>query len=98
MINSSKAGARPPCSAPAPLLPPASHDSSWSCAGEIAQEEFTHQFINDTQFGVSLSLFALFGVLWRRHFVCFLFVCFGFFQTGSVPLSQLLSPCVCSCA
>lgn len=100
MIISSKAGARPPCSAPTPLLPPASLEGSWSCAGEIAQAEFPHRFINDTQFGVSLYLFGLFGVFLEEAFCFFFFffICFGLFQTGAVPLSQLLSPCVCSCA
>lgn len=47
--------------------------------GEIARVGFPHQFINDAQFGVSLSL-AGFGVFWRG----FLFVCFvGFFPDWS---------------
>lgn len=47
--------------------------------GEIARVGFPHQFINDAQFGVSLSL-AGFGVFWRGV----LFVCFvGFFSDWS---------------
>lgn len=88
MIISSKAGARPPCSAPTPLLPPASLEGSWSCAGEIAQVEFPHRFINDTQFGVSLYLFCfVWGFFLEEEFFGF-FICFGLFQTGAVPLSQ----------
>lgn len=48
----------------------------------------------------SVWRFFVFGWVWgflEGHFVC-LFVLLGFFfQTGAVPLSQLLSPCVCSC-
>lgn len=87
MIISSKAGARPPCSAPTPLLPPASLEGSWSCAGEIAQAEFPHRFINDTQFGVSLYLFGLFGVFLEEAFCFFFFFSFvlGYFRLEQFP-------------
>lgn len=67
----------------------------WNCTGWVSTSVYKWHSV----WGFFVFVWLVWGFFGGGILLFFFFfICFGLFQTGAVPLSQLLSPCVCSCS